>query len=58
MTIKDIRTHTGLSQARFAERFRIPLHTLTNWEQEIREPPEYVIYLLAIAAGVESETAT
>lgn len=58
MTIKDIRTATGLSQAKFAERFKIPLHTLTNWEQEIREPPEYVIYLLAMAAGTESEAQT
>ena len=55
MTIKDIRTATGLSQARFAERFHIPTRTIENWESGIRKPPVYVIYLLALAAGITAE---
>lgn len=55
MTIKDIRTATGLSQAKFAERFRIPRRTVENWESGTSTPPPYVVYLLAIAAGIENE---
>ena len=38
-TIKDIRTATGLTQAKFADRFHIPTRTIENWERGIRKPP-------------------
>ena len=32
MSIKDMRTAVGMTQAKFAERFAIPKRTLENWE--------------------------
>ena len=46
MTIKEIRALTGLSQAKFSEKYEIPKRTIENWEGEQREPPAYVIKLL------------
>jgi len=36
--VKVIRRALGLSQEEFAERFRIPLGTLRDWEQGRKEP--------------------
>ena len=46
MLIKELRKITGLSQAQFAEKFHIPVGTLAHWEQGIRKPPDYVIYMI------------
>ncbi len=46
MTIKEIRALTGLIQKEFSQKYKIPLHTLTNWEQGIRKCPQYLIDLL------------
>ena len=48
MTIKELRESTGLSQSQFAEKFHIPVGTLQHWEQGVRKPPEYVVYMLSI----------
>lgn len=42
----EIRRRSGLSQAKFAEKYDIPKRTLENWEQGSRECPEYVYNLL------------
>lgn len=47
LVIKELRKITGLSQAEFAKKFHIPVGTLAHWEQEIRTPPEYVVYMIA-----------
>lgn len=52
MSVKEIRQKTGLSQSKFAERYRIPLQTLKQWESSEgssshRKPPEYVEFLLS-----------
>ncbi len=47
MLIKELRRITGLSQAEFAKKFHIPVGTLAHWEQEIRKPPEYVVYMIS-----------
>ena len=47
MTIKEIRTITGLSQTAFGEKYHIPMRTIQNWEGGQRECPEYVRFLLA-----------
>lgn len=44
--VRLIRSVTGLSQNRFAEKFHIPPATLKDWEHGRRKPPEYVIYML------------
>ncbi len=46
MLIKELRKMTGLSQARFAEKFRIPKGTLAHWEEGVRTPPDYVVYMI------------
>lgn len=46
MTIKQLRESTGLSQDKFAELIHIPAGTIRNWEQDIRKPPEYVLFLI------------
>ena len=46
-TIKDIRQSTGLSQAKFGALLKIPKRTLQDWEQGLRQCPEYVAELIA-----------
>ena len=46
MTIKEMRELLNLSQSQFGEKYKIQKHTLANWEQGLRQPPEYVMYLL------------
>ena len=36
--VKAIRAATGLSQGKFAARFRIPVGTLRDWEQGRKQP--------------------
>lgn len=51
LTIRDIRQHTGLSQAAYATRYCIPTRTLEDWERGVRSCPDYLRLLLAQAAG-------
>ena len=44
--LKRLRKQTGLSQAKFAEKFEIPKNTLQDWEQERRTPPVYVVGMI------------
>lgn len=46
MTIKELRAITGLSQSKFALKYRINLANLHNWEQGIHKTPETILYLL------------
>lgn len=46
MTVKELRTITGLSQSKFAAYFGIPVRTLQDWEQQKRTPPDYVITMM------------
>ena len=41
--IKELRQSTNLSQKQFAEMFHIPLSTLRKWEQNVSNPPSYVV---------------
>jgi DNA-binding transcriptional regulator YiaG len=45
-TIKDIRLSTGLSQAQFSAALNIPKRTIQDWEQGLRNCPEYVAELI------------
>ena len=51
VTVKEIRTRTGLSQTKFAEHFCIPRRTLENWESGVNSCPPYVLRLLDQAVG-------
>ena len=46
MTVKELRNKTGLSQSKFAEKYKINLWTLKNWEQGKGEPLQVVVHLL------------
>ena len=52
LTIRDIRQHTGLSQAAFATRYCIPTRTLEDWERGVRSCPDYLRLLLAQVTGL------
>lgn len=51
MSIREIREHTGLTQAAFSARHGIPKRTLENWEGGQRSCPDYVRLLLAQVSG-------
>ena len=55
MTIKELRESTGLSQSKFAEKYHITEGTLQHWEQGVRKPPEYVVYMLNIILNNKEE---
>ena len=55
LTIKELRDRTGMSQRAFAERFGIPVRTLQEWEQERREPPEYVVAMVGRILELENK---
>lgn len=41
--IRKTRTGLGLSQTEFAERFRVPVGTLRDWEQARATPPDFAV---------------
>lgn len=53
MDIRQIRKMTGLSQARFSEKYGIPKRTIEAWEMGERTAPEYVMELLTIRVKME-----
>ena len=52
LTIRDIRAHTGLSQAAFSTRYCIPVRTVEDWERGVRNCPDYLRLLLAQDTGL------
>ena len=52
-----MRQGTGLSQAKFAERFNIPTRTLQQWEQERSNPPAYVVSMIRNLLSLEEQKA-
>jgi DNA-binding transcriptional regulator YiaG len=46
MTIKEMRTASGMTQQQFSEELRIPKRSIENWEGEKRECPEYLLRLI------------
>ncbi len=46
MTIKELRTASGMTRNAFAEYFEIPYRTLQDWEIGNRKPPEYLVKLI------------
>lgn len=53
--VKEIRAMTGLSQARFADKYGIPKRTLEDWEADRRVPPAYVVNLLRRCVEADNE---
>ena len=46
MTVKELRSITGLSQRAFGKKYRIPTRTIEDWEGGRRKPSETILYLL------------
>lgn len=46
MKIKELRALTGLSQAKFSQKYGIPKRTIEDWEAGRHDPPAYVEDLL------------
>lgn len=46
MSIKELRTQTGMNIKEFAEYFSIPYRTVQNWELGTRECPPYLLDLI------------
>lgn len=46
MTIKELRTASGMTQQAFADYLKIPKRSIENWEGAKNKPPEYLIYLI------------
>lgn len=53
--LRNIRNKTGLSQARFSEKFRIPVRTYEQWEAGSRKPPDYVIWMIERLIEMDDE---
>lgn len=54
-TIKQMRQSLGLTQKEFSMLLNIPLRTIQCWEIEQRNPPPYVIDLIAYYLDKEKE---
>jgi len=46
--IRKTRTDLGLSQPAFAERFRVPVGTLRDWEQARVSAPDFAIAYIKV----------
>ena len=53
--LKELRKELGLSQAKFAERFGIPLRTLQDWEYGKREVRSYIIDMMCRIIELENK---
>lgn len=55
MTIKEMRTACGMTQAQFSEYFGIPKRTIENWEGGKNTAPDYVIKLIEFRLKTEKK---
>lgn len=44
--LKELRKELGLSQAKFAEKFGIPIRTIQDWEYGKREIRSYIVNMM------------
>lgn len=51
--IKELRSETGLSQKKFADKFEIPVASLQNWEAGRTSPPPYVLFMIKSILAME-----
>lgn len=52
MTMRDLHKASGLTQAKFAERFLVPRSTVEKWDMALQTPPDYVKILIARDLGL------
>ncbi len=56
MKIKELRALTGLSQAKFSQKYGIPKRTIEDWEAGRRTAPAYVEDLLEFRIRHDPDT--
>lgn len=55
MSIKEIRSLTGLSQTDFGKKYNIPMRTIQNWENGVNKCPVYLEELLEFKVRYDLE---
>ena len=58
MELVELRKKTGLSQAKFAAKFNIPLNTYFHWEQGRHKPPQYVVDMISMMLEQENKKSS
>ena len=53
--IKEIREQTGLSHSQFAKKFHLTTRTIQAWEQEQRNTPDCILYMIERILELESK---
>jgi len=55
--VRMARTGLGLSQDEFANRFRVPVGTLRDWEQARVTPPDFAVAYARVIAAMPERVA-
>lgn len=55
--VRMARTGLGLSQEDFANRFRVPVGTLRDWEQARVTPPDFAVAYARVIAAMPEKVA-
>ncbi len=55
--IKKLREESGMSRKEFAKVYGMPVRTLEEWEVGRRNPPEYVVRMLAYIVRLQATGA-
>ena len=55
MTIKELRTASGMTIKAFSEYFGIPYRTVQDWEHGKRKPADYIVRLIEYKLRVEGK---
>lgn len=55
MTIKELRTASGMTIKSFSEYFGIPYRTVQDWESEKRKPADYIVKLIEYKLRAEGK---
>lgn len=53
--LKELRKELGLSQAKFGEKFGIPVRTIQDWEYGKREIRSYIINMMYRIVELENK---
>lgn len=53
--VRELRKETGLSQAKFGEKYGIPANTIKSWEYGPSAPPEYLLRALSVVVRADLE---
>lgn len=58
MIIREIRLSSDMTQQQFSDFLHIPKRTIEDWENGRRQPPEYIIELIAFRMSAYNKERT